>query len=179
MWSDPSKRPLIVVGVLVVAAIAGVLAWNRTQTSNERHVDELIARAYEFADIEPGENLLYSRQDYPGCDGVAGDDAWAGFKGSTTGTQERGNVNLAAERAAERFEADGWAVRRFLAPRDGGDDRTDDVRFVYARRGDDDVFMNFSTITLDIVASSGPCVPSFEFPPDPPLPAEPVDRFPV
>jgi len=150
-------RTRAIIGLLVVLALAvPAYAWWRAG-ANERRVDALIERTYEYSGFEGGPDLHflhYARRNNgsQNCEGRGGD--WYGFKAA-----RRSDPTIdwlaGAEVAAQRFEDEGWYVERWVS---GSESAT--RRSVLASKGTEEVAASYFDGAISFGAAAGPCMDS-------------------
>ena len=158
-----SRRALgaVAAAVALVLAVGAVWWWNgRGPDGTEERVTDLVQSTYDIAYEEvPDPTLLaYGRDSFEtGCDDVDGDR----FVGSRAASQVDPDVDWLAgvESIAVELDGEGWDVARWWWL-DADADR--DERIVAARRGSDRVVVAVNANSIDLTASSGPCLDALE-----------------
>jgi hypothetical protein len=165
-----SRRPAAaIVVVVVLAALVGGWWWRHT--ANERHINGLLDMAYEYAGLPDGppHKFNYFRNDFGegGCP-VSDGQNWTGHRAANSRIDNDVDWQAGAERAAVRFEQEGWNVRRYI-------DSTvvAGTPEIVAWKDVDHIRMSFAGNYVDLSAVSGPC--NRNRPPEPPKGARVVE----
>lgn len=155
------NQALAAAGAALLTVVAVVWWAGRGPSATEQRVTELIESSYDLAGFgdEPEPTLLnYGKDSFEtGCENVDGDR----FVGNRAAMRVDPDVDWpgGADRLADALESDGWTVARWWWL---DADAARDERIVAASHDADVVVVALNASSIDISASSGPCIDAIE-----------------